>query len=176
MKTEELISLGLTEEQANKVLAMNGKDIESLKGANEANKVKLSALQSQLETANKKLEGYDPEWGQKVTQAQKDADAKVNNALREVAAQTAVTSLKFTSESAKKAFVGDLLKKELPLQDGKLLGFDDFCKAYQAADPGAFAGEEKQVSFTASTTGPAANTNDAKAQANAAIRAAFGKE
>lgn len=32
MKTEELLEIGLTEEQANKVFAMNGKDVENAKG------------------------------------------------------------------------------------------------------------------------------------------------
>lgn len=32
MKTEELLKIGLTEEQANKVFAMNGKDVENAKG------------------------------------------------------------------------------------------------------------------------------------------------
>ena len=33
MKTEELLEIGLTEEQATKVLAINGKDIERYKKA-----------------------------------------------------------------------------------------------------------------------------------------------
>lgn len=38
MKTEELLEIGLTEEQANKVLVINGKDIERYKKAAETAK------------------------------------------------------------------------------------------------------------------------------------------
>ncbi len=54
----------------------------------------------------------------------------------------AVSGLKFSSESAKKTFVADLTEKKLTLQDGKLLGLEDFTKAYQEADPGAFVPED----------------------------------
>jgi hypothetical protein len=36
--------------------------------------------------------------------------------------RSAITGLKFTSESAKKAFVADLTAKKLPLQEGKTAG------------------------------------------------------
>ena len=45
MKTEELLEIGLTEEQATKVLAINGKDIERYKKAVDTAKADLEASQ-----------------------------------------------------------------------------------------------------------------------------------
>ena len=47
MKTEELLEIGLTEEQATKVLAINGKDIERYKKAADTAKADLEASQEQ---------------------------------------------------------------------------------------------------------------------------------
>ena len=48
MKTEELLEIGLTEEQATKVLAINGKDNETYKKAEDTSKADLEASQEQL--------------------------------------------------------------------------------------------------------------------------------
>ena len=90
------------------------------------------------------------------------------------AAQNASAGLHFTSASANKAFMADLAAKKLPLQGDSLLGFDDFVKTYRENDPGAFAADTKPARIVASATGtPAAATG--REEANAAIRAAFGK-
>lgn len=54
MKTEELLEIGLTEEQANRVLAINGKDIERYKKAAETAKTDLTAAQEQLAKRDKR--------------------------------------------------------------------------------------------------------------------------
>ena len=91
------------------------------------------------------------------------------------AAQNAATGLHFTSASAKKAFMADLAAKKLPLQGDSLLGFDDFVKTYRENDPGRhLPPTTKPARIVASATGtPAAATG--REEANAAIRAAFGK-
>lgn len=104
----------------------------------------------------------------------KAADAKVAELQAGYAAQNAAAGLHFTSASAKKAFMADLAAKKLPLQGDSLLGFDDFVKTYRENDPGAFAADTKPARIVASATGtPAAATG--REEANAAIRAAFGK-
>lgn len=57
----------------------------------------------------------------------------------EHACDMAATGIKFSSNGARKAFISDLREKKLALEDGKLLGFDDYVKAYKETDPGAFA-------------------------------------
>lgn len=137
----------------------------------------LSLLKENLETrlndANAKLEGYDPEWKDKAQQAKDDALAEVEKLKRGYLYQQKAAELKFSSESAKKAFLADLEAKKLPVQEDSLLGFDDFVKQYQKADPGAFLNEQTPPKFSGPTGGaPAGGT--AKDQANAALRAAFG--
>ena len=64
MKTEELLSIGLTEEQANQVFAMNGKDIENAKTEVSGLRAKLKEAQETIKTmeANKgDLEGIQAE-------------------------------------------------------------------------------------------------------------------
>ena len=56
MKKEELLSIGLTEEQADKVFAMNGKDIERHKKAAEDAKADKEAVEKQLADRDKDIE------------------------------------------------------------------------------------------------------------------------
>ena len=51
------------------------------------------------------------------------------------------SKLKFSSNSAKKAFMSDLKAKNLSMENGKILGFDDFVNAYKEQDAGAFITE-----------------------------------
>lgn len=173
MKTEELKALGLNDDQVQKVFAMNGAEINDLKQQVTTLTTERDAARSQLGEANKKLEGYDPEWRAKAEKAENDAKEQVAALQNDFAAQTAISAVKFSSESAKKAFLSDLKAKNLPLQEGKLLGFDDYLANYKKNDPGAFAPEGGLPRMAAGTSGqPAAPT--AHEQANAALRAAFG--
>lgn len=173
MKTEDLKALGLNDNQVQKVFAMNGTDMNDLKQQVTTLTTERDAARSQLGEANKKLEGYDPEWRAKAEKAENDAKEQVAALQNDFAAQTAISAVKFSSESAKKAFLSDLKAKNLPLQEGKLLGFDDYLANYKKNDPGAFAPEGGLPRMAAGTSGqPAAPT--AHEQANAALRAAFG--
>ena len=174
MKTEELKALGLNDEQVQKVFAMHGEDVNREKQAAAEAKAQMTAAQRQLQEANAKLEGYDPEWKQKAADAEQKAAAQVSALKADYAAENAAAGLKFSSASAKKAFLAELKDKGLALQDdGKLLGFDDFAKSYRENDPGAFLPDEKPPRFSGTATGPAA-AGTKKDQANAAIRAAVG--
>lgn len=173
MKTEDLKALGLNDDQVQKVFDMNGTDMNDLKQQVTTLTTERDAARSQLGEANKKLEGYDPEWRAKAEKAENDAKEQVAALQNDFAAQTAISAVKFSSESAKKAFLADLKAKRLPLQEGKLLGFDDYLANYKKNDPGAFAPEGGLPRMAAGTSGqPAAPT--AHEQANAALRAAFG--
>lgn len=143
MKTEDLKALGLTDEQVQRVFAMNGEEMNGLKANVDTLKAERDAARTQLADANKKLEGYDPEWKTKAEQAQQQADQQVAELKARYAENRAAAGLTFSSESARKAFMADLAAKKLtPQEDGTLLGFDDFVKSYKAADPGAFAKEQ----------------------------------
>ena len=56
MKKEELTSIGLTDEQAEKVFAMNGKDVNAAKDAVKASmQTNIDSLTEQLNTATESL-------------------------------------------------------------------------------------------------------------------------
>lgn len=175
MKTDELKALGLSDDQVQRVFALHGEDVNGLKTTIATLTAERDTARTSLGEANKKLEGYDPDWKQKAADAQQQAEKQIEGIKAQYAAASAADALHFTSESAKKAFLSDLAAKKLPLQDdGKLLGFDDFVKSYKESDPGAFAPEGGLPRVTASAAGqPAAPTT--KEQANAALRAAFGR-
>lgn len=173
MKTEDLKALGLNDDQVQKVFAMNGTEMNDLKQQVATLTTERDTARTNLGEANKKLEGYDPEWRSKAEKAENDAKAQVAELQHDFAAQNAVSGVKFSSESAKKAFLSDLKAKNLPVQEGKLLGFDDYLANYKKTDPGAFAPDGGIPRMSAGTSGQPA-TQTAHEQANAALRAAFG--
>ena len=149
MKTEDLKALGLSDEQVQRVFAMNGEEMNGLKASVATLTAERDTARTSLADANKKLEGYDPDWKQKAADAQKAADDKVKALQADHAAETAAAGLKFSSTSAKKAFLADLKAKGLALQDdGKLLGFEDFVKEYKTTDPDAFAPDKPAPTIT----------------------------
>lgn len=56
----------------------------------------------------------------------------------EFAVKEKVSTLKFTSNAAKKAFIQDVIAEGLKMKDDDLLGFDDFVTKYKAEDAGVF--------------------------------------
>lgn len=176
MKREEVKSIipNITDEQLGQIMDLHGADIERQKQTIATLTTERDTARTQLGEANKKLEGYDPEWKTKADQARQQAEQQVAEMKAGYAATSAASSLKFTSDSAKKAFLADLNAKKLPLQDdGTLLGFDDYVASYKKTDPGAFAPDGGLPRVSGSATGTPA-TPTAKDQANAALRAAFG--
>ena len=149
MKTDELKALGLSDDQVQRVFALHGEDVNGLKTTIATLTAERDTARTSLGEANKKLEGYDPDWKQKAADAQQQAEQQIAGIKAQYAAASAADALHFTSESAKKAFLSDLAAKKLPLQDdGKLLGFDDFVKEYKGADPDAFAPDKPAPTVT----------------------------
>ena len=121
-------------------------------------------LKQQLEDANTTIKSYKDmdiegikskasEWENKYnteTQALKD---QLSSTQYGFAVERATAGIKFTSDSAKKAFVAELTSKKLPLQDNKLLGLEDYIKTYKESDPAAFEteGDKKTPVFARST-------------------------
>ncbi len=58
MKTEELLKLGVSKEQADSILAINGRDIERTKNANEQERLELVRLKEELLKKEKELEKF----------------------------------------------------------------------------------------------------------------------
>lgn len=75
------------------------------------------------------------------TNAQEDYKKALDKQAYEFAIKEKTNSLQFTSASAKKAFLNDALAKNLTMDKGNILGFDDFVSAYKEQDAGAFVTE-----------------------------------
>lgn len=170
MKRDEIKSKipDITPEQLDWLMAEHGREVQTITAQRDD-------LQTRLTEASTKLEGYDPDWKQKADEAEQAAKARVDALTAEYAAEKAVAGLKFSSTSARKAFLTDLIGKKLPTQDGALLGFDDFVEQYKKSDPGAFAPDVTPPIITA-PVGGGNNTPVGHDAVNAAFRAAFGKD
>lgn len=169
----------LSKEAIEAIMAEHGKTKTALDNTITALTTERDTLKTQLGEANEAIKGFEKldvdgikakaeEWETKYntdTQALKDQLAAKEY---DYSVNDAVTGLKFTSESARKAFVADLTAKKLPVQDGKLLGLDDFVKEYQTADPNAFDSGDPAPRVVSKTGG--GNTDDP----GSALRAAMG--
>lgn len=164
----------LSKSAVDAIMAEHGKTVTTLT-------TERDGLKTQLDTANATIQSYKDMDIEGVKQSVKDWETKYDTdtkALKEQleavkyghAVEKAVSGLSFTSESAKKAFISDLTAKQLKLEDGKLLGLEDFTKTYREADPGAFTPEDdgKTPVFTKGGTG------GNPMGGNDALRAAFG--
>lgn len=169
----------LSKEAVEAIMAEHGKTKGALENTITALTTERDTLKTQLGEANEAIKGFEKldidgikakteEWETKYntdTQALKNQLAAKEY---EYSVNGAVSGLKFTSESARKAFVADLTAKELPVQDGKLLGLDDFVKSYKDSDPNAFASDDPAPHVVSKTSG--GNTGDP----GSALRAAMG--
>ena len=170
MKTEELLEIGLTEEQASKVLAINGKDVERYKAQATNAKKDIEDLKTQLEQRyadiadlQKKAEGnadlqkkfgeLQDKYNTETTEFQNKLNAR--DYADAVRSHIAAKGLKFTSKAAETAFINDLTANKLELKDGTLTGFDDYCKKQQESDPDAFQSEKPAPTFVNPIQNPA---------------------
>lgn len=96
---------------------------------------KLSDLQKELSTLQ---ETYNTE--------KSNYEKQLSQQAYEFAIKEKVAELKFSSNSAKKAFIADALKEELKMKDGQLQGFDDFLESYKKTDADAFLKENTENS------------------------------
>lgn len=103
-------------EEVRKQLAESGDDKEALAKANKS----LEELQKTYEDKKKEYES---------NLAKKDY---------EFAVKEKISNLEFTSNAAKKAFTNDVIEKGLKLENGELLGFDDYVAEYKKNDEGVF--------------------------------------
>lgn len=93
MKREFLKELGLTDEQVDKVMTENGKDIEKAKGDLAAKETELEEVKGQLEAANKQIEEFREMDIESIKQAAEEYKEKFEQA--EIDAQEKLEALQF---------------------------------------------------------------------------------
>lgn len=167
MKSEFLAGLGLTEDQIRQIQQQAGADTQAardsekskfeaqiaqyqgqvtdLQGQLTQRDTDLTGLQTQLEAAQADA-GKLTEAQQQLTALQTKYDndskaweAKTAKQKRKYAIEAKAAALKFSSASAKRAFLHDAEKAATIKLDGDdLLNYSEFVEQYRAADPGAF--------------------------------------
>ena len=139
-----------TEEQVNAISKLMEKQ------ANEYGE-EIENLREQLTAANKQIKEFQSmnideikasaaAWQEKYAASEKAWNEKLAGLKYEAAAKDAIADIKFSSNSAKRAFLSDLEAKKLPLENDKITGFSDFLNSYKESDPDAFISEEVKPS------------------------------
>jgi hypothetical protein len=152
MKRDDLKTLGLTEEQIDKIMALNGQDIE-------ANKAKLTTLQSELDgtkklvtDANTEIENFKKldiegvrkaadEWKAKAEQAEAEAVKQIQMLKFDHALDGALTGAKAKNAKAVKALL-EMQNLKLNETDGSIIGLDDQIKKVKETNEYLFDSDE----------------------------------
>lgn len=159
MKKEDLIALGLTEEQANAVLAENGKDVNAVRAKLTTAETERDTYKQQAENAQREIQGYKDMDIEGIKQAASSWETKYNTDLQALqerldaqvygsALEKFVDGYQFTSELAKKAVVAELKEKGFKLDGSTLLGAKDFMEELKTNNPTAFADGGKGPTIT----------------------------
>nr|DAU14888.1 MAG TPA: minor structural protein [Caudoviricetes sp.] len=155
MKTEELKSQGLTEEQISFVMAENGKDLKKLQKENDNLITERDTWKEKAEAAEATLKGFEgvdletmqkelSDWKQKATEAEKNAQAQLYERDFADALKTEFEGIKFSSEAAKRAIMAEVKEAGLKLKDGKILGLNDLIGQMKEKDASAFIDDAQQ--------------------------------
>lgn len=110
----------------------------------------LKNLNTQLQEAgadSEKLTELQAQIGNLQTQYKQDTDnykAQLSKQAYEFAVKEFASSKKFSSNAAKRDFISSMIGKELKMEDGKILGADDFVTAYSQDNADAFIVEKAE--------------------------------
>lgn len=134
MKKEDLVSLGIADDVADKIFALHGRDIEKHKTAVETATAELETLKGQLAEANTQIEGFKgmkieeiqkaaDDYKVKFEQAQADHAKELSNIKFDHALESALSGAKAKNTKAVQALLNrEALKLK---EDGTLEGLDD---------------------------------------------------
>lgn len=138
--------------------------IDTLKGNLEARDSDISKLKEDLKKnegdaqkaidLNKQIE----EWQTKYQTETDNLNAQLKKQAKDFAVRDFVGTKKFTSNAAKRDFTNYMMAKDFEVQDGKIIGEDDYLNAYTKENADAFVVEApkdqpKQPTFVNSTNG-----------------------
>lgn len=152
MKREFLKELGLTDEQIDKIMAENGKDIEKYKTLSETKEAELKQVKQQLEEANAQIEKFKDmdiesikaaadDYKQKYEKTKKEAQREIEQIKFNYAIEKALTEAKAKNIKAVKA----LLDMEgLKLTEDKILGLDEQLEKIKEENDFLFEAEVKE--------------------------------
>lgn len=144
MKTDFLKELGLTQEQIDKIMAENGKDVNKAKGDTEALNTKITDLESQLTDRDNQLKGLKSQVKDndaltaKITEleeANKNAATEHQNKMNAIQKVHAVENgIRDAKAKNVKAVMALLDMEKISYADNKLTGFNEQIDALQKAE------------------------------------------
>lgn len=170
MKRSFLEEFGLEKDAIDKIIAENGSDIENAKATaakkfdteRETLQGQITELQGQvtqrdtdLKSIQDQLSAAQEDTG-KLAEAQKsltELQSKYDNDRKsweeknkqqayEFAVRERAGEIEFSSAGAKRDFIREAIGKNFVMENGTLLGFEDYVKIYKENDPGAFVPEK----------------------------------
>lgn len=139
MKRKFLEDLGLEKDVVDKIMAENGKDIESAKGDLDAVTKERDQLKADVGARDKQIDDLKKSAGDNEELKKQISDLQAANKQAKVdfAIDKALTSAHARNNTAVKALLKDLDKAELA-DDGTVKGLDDQIKALQKDDSTKF--------------------------------------
>ena len=171
MTRAELEALGLTKEQIDSVMGINGNDIEKVKTKLTEAEKETETLKAQIKDRDKQLDGLknskeDLEGlKSQIETLQKDNKAKdeqykaeIRNLKVNSAVEAALTGAKAKNLTAVKALLKDLDKVEL-LEDGTVKGLKEQIEALKKADDSKFLFDIETTPQTPKGATPAGSKN-----------------
>lgn len=122
------------------------------------------------------LKAQIAEQKKKAEEAEKNANEKLAARDYADAVKANTAGIKFSSAAAQRDFESQLQSKNLPVNDGKLLGFTDFLAQYKADNEGAVLDEsaEERAKFTDSMNSGSSTSSSKDSDLTRAMRAAMG--
>lgn len=168
MTRKQLEEMGLSKEQIDETMKINGEDIENAKADSKKLQTQVDTLTGQVSDLQGQIAQRDSDMKDlqtkltnaqadttKLTEAQdaltslqskydtekQDWEKKNSQLAYEYQVRERANGLKFSSNAARNEFVREAIAKQFQTEGDKLLGFDDYVTAYKEKDPGAFAQE-----------------------------------
>ncbi|MBQ7429271.1 MAG: phage scaffolding protein [Butyrivibrio sp.] len=153
----ESVGVSLTDEQKTSIESKLTPDvISTVEAEKKVGKVQkeLDATKEKLtstEEALKEFDGVDADGLRKKiadleeANKKKDEDYKAEIEKRDYseAIEKLTKDIQFSSKSAKKQFIAELMENPLQVRDGVVLGFEDYLKTVKENDPDSFVDESK---------------------------------
>ena len=145
MKSLESIFPEITEEQTAAISKLFDKQASEYAEEVDNLREQLTAANNQIKEFQSmnidEIKASAAAWQEKYAASEKAWNEKLASLKYEAAAKDAVADIKFSSNSARRAFLNDLKAEKLPLENDKITGFSDFLNSYKESDPDAFAPE-----------------------------------
>ena len=143
MDKEFLIGLGISEDIATQIISKHETEINNEKKETEKYKEKSDEYKALLDDANTQIDSYKDMDIETIKQNAEDYKKKYEDLESENKRKEKVATInksleifKFSSETAKETIVNKILEKDLKIEDGKVLGLDDFINAAKEKDSG----------------------------------------